>query len=74
MPNPTYRCEHCGLDLEPQDRVVYAAEPTPIVDASDTVRTVDGAFVYFLEDHWPQDSPEAWHERRRGTLQELRGY
>ena len=74
MLNPTYRCQHCGQALQPDDRVVHASEPTPVVDASDNVRMVDGSLVYFLEDHWSDDSPEEWQELRRGTLLELRGY
>jgi hypothetical protein len=38
------------------------------------VKMVDGSFVYFLEEHWADDTPEGWQEQRRGTLRDLRGY
>ena len=74
MLRPTNNCEHCSVELHGDDRVVQASEPTSVVDASDDVKIVDGAFVYFLEDHWTADTPEDWQEQRRGTLRELRGY
>jgi hypothetical protein len=64
-------CEACDQELQPDDRVIAAAEQVDASSQGDTTRQwIDGPRALFHERHWLGDSAP-WRELDSGALSSL---